>query len=119
MSRPPADEPEVYHDGPLTIDIGRRTVTYHDQPFRLTPTEFRLLATLASDPDKVFTREELAARVWGDPALGERRVIEVHILRLRQRLDEAHVTDPTIVTLRSFGYKLSPSGRARSGSPDG
>ena len=55
VSRPPADEPEVYHDGPLTIDIGSRTVTYHDQPFRLTPTEFRLLATLASDPDKVFT----------------------------------------------------------------
>src|SRR5438067_510651 len=77
VSRPPAEEPEVYHVGPLTIDIGRRTVTYHDQPFQLTPTEFRLLATLASEPDKVFNREELASRVWGYQSIGESRVVDV------------------------------------------
>ncbi len=111
VSRPHAEEPEVYHVGPLTIDIGRRAVTYHDQPFQLTPTEFRLLATLASEPDKVFNREELASRVWGYQSIGESRVVDVHIRRLRQKLDEARVTDPLIVTLRGFGYKLSRTGR--------
>jgi two-component system response regulator MtrA len=119
VSRPHAEEPEICHVGPLTVDVWRRTVTHHDRPVRLTPIEFRLLATLASEAEKAFTREELAARVWGDPAIGQRRLIDVHIRRLRQRLDKARVTDPTIVTLRSFGYQLSPSRRARSGPPDG
>jgi DNA-binding response OmpR family regulator len=73
----------------------------------LTPTEFRLLATLASEPDKVFSREELASRVWSYDMLGESRVVDVHIRRLRQKLDAAGIKDPFIVTLRGFGYKLS------------
>ena len=93
-----------------SIDIGRRTVTYNDQPLMLTPTEFRLLSTLASEPDHVFSREELATRVWGYESIGESRVVDVHIRRLRQKLDEGHVTDPMIITLRGFGYKISRTG---------
>ena len=105
------EEPEVYRLGPLTIDIGRRAVTHGETPLQLTPTEFRLLATLASEPDRVFSREELANRVWGYDSIGESRVVDVHIRRLRQKLDEGHVTDPVIITLRGFGYKLSRAGR--------
>ena len=108
------EEAEVYHVGPLTVDAGRRTVTHRDRPVQFTRIESRLLATLASDPDKFFTREELAARVWGDPALGERRLIEVHIWRLRQVFAEADITDPTIITLRGIGYRLSRGVWARS-----
>jgi DNA-binding response OmpR family regulator len=111
MTRPrEGGELEVYRVGPLTIDIGRRTVTYNDQPLMLTPTEFRLLSTLASEPDHVFSREELATRVWGYESIGESRVVDVHIRRLRQKLDEGHVTDPMIITLRGFGYKISRTG---------
>ena len=106
-TRPRGGEPEVYQLGPLTIDIGRRSVTHGETPLQLTPTEFRLLATLASEPDRVFSREELATRVWGYESVGESRVVDVHIRRLRQKLDESAVTDPVIVTLRGFGYKLS------------
>ena len=106
-ARPRGGEPEVYDLGPLTIDIGRRSVTHGETPLQLTPTEFRLLATLASEPDRVFSREELATRVWGYESIGESRVVDVHIRRLRQKLDESAVTDPVIVTLRGFGYKLS------------
>jgi DNA-binding response OmpR family regulator len=105
-SREPA-EPEVYRVGPLTVDVGRRMVLHGDRPLQLTPTEFRLLATLASEPDKVFSREELASRVWSYDMLGESRVVDVHIRRLRQKLDAAGIKDPFIVTLRGFGYKLS------------
>jgi DNA-binding response OmpR family regulator len=101
------EEPEVYRLGPLAIDIARRSVTHNETPLVLTPTEFRLLATLASEPDRVFSREELANRVWGYDAIGESRVVDVHIRRLRQKLDEHRVADPVIVTLRGFGYKLS------------
>jgi DNA-binding response OmpR family regulator len=111
-SRPrPTEEPEIHRLGPLTIDIGRRSVTYGETPLQLTPTEFRLLATLTSEPDKVFSREELAHRVWGYDSIGQSRVVDVHIRRLRQKLDEGHVTDPAIVTLRGFGYKVSRVGR--------
>jgi DNA-binding response OmpR family regulator len=111
-SRPrAAGEPEVHRIGSLTIDIGRRSVTYNERPLRLTPTEFRLLSALASEPDQVFSREELASRVWGYESIGESRVVDVHIRRLRQKLDEAEVTAPGIVTLRGFGYKLSRGGR--------
>lgn len=102
----------VLRFGPLTVDVARRSVTYGETPLHLTPTEFRLLETLISDPDRVFSREELAARVWGAEALGESRVVDVHIRRLRQKLDESHVTDPVIVTLRGFGYKLARADRA-------
>ena len=104
-------EPEVYEVGPLTIDVGRRSASYGDEPMQLTPTEFRLMATFASEPERVFSREEIATRVWGYESIGESRVVDVHIRRLRQKLDEAHVTDPAIVTLRGFGYKLSRTGR--------
>jgi two-component system OmpR family response regulator/two-component system alkaline phosphatase synthesis response regulator PhoP len=87
-------------------------VNYGENPLHLTPTEFRLLATLASEPEKVFSREELATRVWGYESIGESRVVDVHIRRLRQKLDEGMVVDPTIVTLRGFGYKLSSSGKS-------
>jgi len=102
---------EVYRVGPLTIDIGRRAATYGERPLQLTPTEFRLMSTFASEPEKVFSREELAARVWGYESIGESRVVDVHIRRLRQKLDAANVEDPTVVTLRGFGYKLSRLGQ--------
>ena len=108
LARPgQANEPEVYRLGPMTIDIARRSITHNETPLQFTPTEFRLLATLASGPDRVFSREELANRVWGYDSIGESRVVDVHIRRLRQKLDESNVTDPVIVTLRGFGYKLS------------
>ena len=110
-SQQAVSEPETYRLGPLTVDVARRSVTYGDRPLQLTPTEFRLLAALASEPDRVFSREELASRVWGYDSIGESRVVDVHIRRLRQKLDQAGVTDPEIVTLRGFGYKLTRAGR--------
>jgi len=98
-------------DGPITIgsliiDPRRRTVTIGGRPIQLTPTENRLLTALASDVERVFSRDELAGVLWGYDSLGESRAVDVHIRRLRAKLEPFGAEAPPIVTVRGFGYKL-------------
>ncbi len=93
----------------LLIDHVRRLVTVRGTPVHLTPTEHRILATLAGVPERVFSRDELAEAVWGYQSLGESRAIDVHIRRLRAKLEPFGETAPPIVTVRGFGYKLVPA----------
>lgn len=92
--------------GALTIDPRRRTVTVNGQPVHLTPTENRLLTVLASEPERVFSRDELAGVLWGYDSLGESRAVDVHIRRLRAKLEPFGDDAPPILTVRGFGYKL-------------
>jgi len=92
--------------GELTIDPRRRSVTVGGQPVHLTPTENRLLTALATEPERVFSRDELASVLWGYDSLGESRAVDVHIRRLRAKLEPFGVSAPPIVTVRGFGYKL-------------
>lgn len=92
--------------GELVIDSRRRTVAIAGKPIHLTPTENRLLTTLASEPERVFSRDELAEALWGYESLGESRAVDVHIRRLRAKLEPFGDTAPPIVTVRGFGYKL-------------
>jgi DNA-binding response OmpR family regulator len=96
--------------GELTIDPRRRTVTVGGQPVHLTPTENRLLTALASEPERVFSRDELASVLWGYDSLGESRAVDVHIRRLRAKLEPFGPSAPPIVTVRGFGYKLGEPG---------
>jgi DNA-binding response OmpR family regulator len=96
--------------GPLTLEHARRRVTFGDEELALTPTEYRLLATFLSRPDEVLSRQDLAQIVWGyeDASIG--RSIDVHVHRLRQKLQAAErkvgTPGPTVVSVRGFGYKL-------------
>ena len=105
-SAAPAAAQGVQRLGELVIDHARCRVTVSGAEARLTPTEYRLLCALASRPDEVLTREELAQPVWGfyDASIG--RSLEVHMRRLRAKLAAGPVPPPPIVTLRGFGYKL-------------
>ncbi|HZO24701.1 MAG TPA: response regulator transcription factor [Chloroflexota bacterium] len=106
-----AGQPEMPIEiGPLTIDPRRRTVTVGGQPVHLTPTENRLLTALASEPERVFSRDELAGVLWGYDSLGESRAVDVHIRRLRAKLEPFGDEAPPIVTVRGFGYKLGEIG---------
>ena len=96
--------------GSLTIDPRRRTVTVAGQPVHLTPTENRLLTALASEPERVFSRDELAGVLWGYDSLGESRAVDVHIRRLRAKLEPFGDDAPPILTVRGFGYKLGEAG---------
>jgi len=110
----PAPEPDHYQVGDLVVDRYRRRVTLGDQELRLTPTEYRLLSALASRPDEVLTRDELARLVWGYGDASSGRAIDVHIRRLRVKLDSGPVPPPPIISVRGFGYKIAPGPRSAS-----
>lgn len=98
--------------GHLEIDRQRRRVALGGKPLQLTPTEYRLLLALASRPDEILSREELARQVWGYEDSGSGRTIDVHIRRLRVKLGHGPVAAPSIVSQRGFGYGLLSDGAA-------
>jgi len=90
----------------LEVDLDGRTVTRDGQPVSLTPKEFDLLALLASNAGRVFERDTLLEQVWGYDYAGESRTVDVHIQRLRQKI-EADPHEPRfLVTVRNIGYKF-------------
>lgn len=100
----------------LVIDRSRRKVTLGEEQIQLTPTEYRLLSALASRPDEILSRDELAQIVWGYQDASSGRTIDVHIRRLRVKLASTSVPPPQIVAVRGFGYKIvsEDSGSATS-----
>lgn len=92
--------------GTFVIDPGSVQAVAGEEQVRLTPTEFKLLRTLAAEPGQVFTRRELLAGVWSYEPASDTRLVDVHIGRLRKKLDDANVTEVRIETARGFGYRL-------------
>lgn len=107
----PSDGGQVrsYRVGDLLVDHARRSVRLGNVPVDLTPTEYRLVAALASRPEEVLSRQDLAQIVWGyqDASIG--RSIDVHLHRLRTKLKDAgsDVVPPSIISVRGFGYKIT------------
>jgi len=96
---------EVFVAGDLVVDRRTRRVSVRDAMLTLSAKEFELLARLASEPHRVFTKEELLREVWGFRALGRTRTLESHASRLRKKLrlgDE----DRYIVNVWGVGYRL-------------
>jgi DNA-binding response OmpR family regulator len=99
-------EPEhIRRYGDLTIDIANYRVTVAGKPVELTFKEYELLRFLAANRDKVFTREALLNRVWGYDYYGGARTVDVHIRRLRAKIEDGHRT--FIETIRNVGYRFS------------
>lgn len=92
--------------GPLVIDPGAHRVSLAGREVGLTPTEFRLLLVLASNPGRVLSRQELLEQLWGTPALGELRTVDVHVLHLREKLGESADSPGFIQTVRGVGYRF-------------
>lgn len=94
--------------GELEIAPEQGVVKRGGDEVHLTKTEFRLLCELASSPGKVFSRESLLEKVWGYGYFGDGRLVDVHVRRLRTKveLDAAHPRH--VVTVRGMGYKLTP-----------
>ncbi|MBI3966918.1 MAG: response regulator transcription factor [Chloroflexi bacterium] len=107
---------DVHKIGELTIDRTRRQVRVGADLVDLTPTEFNLLSVLASDPEKVFSRDELGQLVWGCDQIGDSRMVDVQIRRLRQKLETSATDVPLIATVRGVGYKLTQTIRTASES---
>jgi DNA-binding response OmpR family regulator len=100
----PEDEPLESHE--LRIDPAKRQVTVRGEPIATTFVEFEILSALAHAPGRVFTRDMLLTRVWGDSAYRDPRTIDVHIRHLREKL-ESDAKDPEyIFTVRGVGYRF-------------
>jgi DNA-binding response OmpR family regulator len=96
--------------GYIEIDPERLMVLRHGQPVNLTPTEFRLLRHLVSNPDRPTSREALIEAVWGyGSGIGDDRTIDVHIRHLREKLEDDPASPRWLVTVRGFGYKFAPA----------
>lgn len=100
-----ANEDEIRH-GDLVINIPARQVTVKGKPVALTVKEFDLLVTLASSPERVFTREALLNQVWGYTYLGDGRTVDVHIGTLRKKLEATAEIPHYIQTVWGVGYKF-------------
>jgi DNA-binding response OmpR family regulator len=94
---------EALSDGVITLDEGQRRVEVAGTEVPLTPTEFRLLATLMRNPDRVVTQEQLLEDVWGN-AGGDARQLRLYVSYLRRKLADSGAGDP-IETVRGFGYR--------------
>ncbi len=92
----------------LVISLPARRVTVSGQVISLTVKEFDLLVTLASSPDRVFTRESLLNQVWGYTYLGDGRTVDVHIGTLRKKLEAVPNAPHHIQTVWGVGYKFVP-----------
>lgn len=89
------------------IHLSSRAIEVEGQPVALTPTEFDLLVYLAQHPTRVFTRQQLLEQVWEYDFPGDLRTVDVHIRRLRQKI-EKDPSNPTIITTRyGVGYAFS------------
>ncbi|MEX2324570.1 MAG: response regulator transcription factor [Nitriliruptoraceae bacterium] len=95
--------------GDLIVDEESYQVRLRGQPLDLTYKEFELLKTLASAPNRVFTRELLLQDVWGYDYFGGSRTVDVHVRRLRAKLGPEY--EQMIATVRGVGYKLVPPGQ--------
>lgn len=96
---------EVISIGPLLIEPNSHRVALNNIDVMMSPTEYKLLYFFASNPNKVFSRNQLLDNVWGDNVYVEDRTVDVHIRRLRRILDAQGCAD-LVQTVRGFGYKL-------------
>lgn len=91
----------------LCINYGTHSVTVEDEKVDLSPTEFRLLKFLSQHPGRVYTRDQLLDYIWGDDAFVEPRTVDVHIRRLRAKIDDDPSRPRYIITERGFGYRFA------------
>lgn len=92
--------------GDLVVDAAAQRVYAADKPVPLGPTEYRLLHFLIGHPDRVYSRERLLDRIWGQNVYVDERTVDVHIRRLRKAL-APHGLDRLIQTVRGSGYRFS------------
>jgi two-component system response regulator RegX3 len=92
--------------GALELDLIRHRARIEGKPLPLTPSEFRLLALLAEDPERAVSRREIMQHLWESSFVGDQRACDTHILNIRRKVerDPAHPT--RLVTVRGLGYQL-------------
>jgi two-component system, OmpR family, response regulator MtrA len=94
--------------GDVTIDVPAHQVSRDGEQIALTPLEFDLLVALARKPRQVFTREVLLEQVWGYRHAADTRLVNVHVQRLRSKVERDPEHPEVVLTVRGVGYKAGP-----------
>jgi DNA-binding response OmpR family regulator len=102
---PDVDE-EPLERGDLRLDFAKRRTELRGDPVELTYVEFEILAVLARAPGRVFTRDMLLERVWGDSSYRDPRTIDVHIRHLREKIEPDPKNPEYLLTVRGVGYRF-------------
>ena len=92
--------------GSLELDVNRHEVRIEGKTIRLTPSEFRLLAFLAQEPEHVYSRREIMQHLWDSTYVGDQRACDIHVSNLRRKIEETPGRPQRLVTVRGVGYKL-------------
>ncbi len=95
-----------YHAGNLRMDLDRHEVLVNGHAVELTPKEFQILRQFLESPRRVFSRQEMLNRVWGEGYALEEHALDVHIHSLRQKIEQNPATPTFLLTVRGVGYKL-------------
>ncbi|HEV7973886.1 response regulator transcription factor [Amycolatopsis sp.] len=105
---PDKDQPDVERHGALTIDRGGLAVTKSGTPIGLAPTELRLLLELSGTPGRVQSRQHLLEVVWEHGYLGDSRLVDACVQRLRSKIEDDPAAPVYVQTVRGFGYRFGP-----------
>jgi two-component system response regulator RegX3 len=112
LRRQVADPPEAAVPslavGPVRMDVDRHVVTVDGEPVQLPLKEFELLELLLRNAGRVLTRGQLIDRIWGADYVGDTKTLDVHVKRLRSKVEPSPSTPRHIVTVRGLGYKFEP-----------
>ena len=107
MSAPPRSN-SASASGPVRMDVERHVVAMDGEPVALPLKEFDLLELLLRNAGRVLTRAQLIDRVWGSDYVGDTKTLDVHVKRLRSKVEPEPSTPRYIVTVRGLGYKFEP-----------
>ena len=100
----------VMESGPVRMDVDRHVVTVRGEQVQLPLKEFELLEVLLRNAGRVLTRMQLIDRVWGADYVGDTKTLDVHIKRLRAKVETDPGNPRHIITVRGLGYKFEPVG---------
>nr|WP_256479854.1 MtrAB system response regulator MtrA [Klenkia sp. PcliD-1-E] len=109
LRRGETGQAETLSIGDLTIDVPAHQVSRDGEAIALTPLEFDLLVALARKPRQVFTRELLLEQVWGYRHAADTRLVNVHVQRLRSKVERDPERPEVVLTVRGVGYKAGPA----------
>ena len=104
----PDDGPDVLEGGPVRIDVDRHLVTVNGEPVAMPLKEFDLLEVLLRNAGRVLTRQQLIDRVWGSSYVGDTKTLDVHVKRLRAKIEPDPAAPRHVTTVRGLGYKFEP-----------
>ena len=106
----PVGTTDILRVGDLTLDVAGHEVCRGETKINLTPLEFELLLALASRPQQVFTREMLLEQVWGYHYKADTRLVNVHVQRLRAKIEDDPDNPKIVMTVRGVGYRAGATG---------